>query len=294
MARLLVLGRSGQLARALAEGLPRADRHVVCLGRPELDLADAGSLERAMAAVKPDVVINAAAYTAVDKAEDDAASAHAINADGAGAAARAAAAIGARFVHFSTDYVFDGAKGAPYVESDAPAPANVYGASKLAGERAVMAHNASCVIVRTSWVYAPYGANFVQTMLRLASSNDVLRVVDDQRGAPTYAPDIADAVSAIVDRLAAPHGEHAFGVFHYTGAGDTTWHGFAQAIMDGARARGQASCPVEPITTAQYPTRARRPADSRLDAQKIAAAYGVRAPDWRVSLDRCLDRLMAT
>jgi dTDP-4-dehydrorhamnose reductase len=291
--RVLIAGREGQLARALLARLAPEGHALTALEPPELDLTSRESIAAAIAAAQPDLVVNAAAYTAVDKAEDQAEIALAVNATGAGWLAEAAAARGAPFVHVSTDYVFDGAKGAPYVETDATSPLGVYGATKEAGERAVMAASPRSIVLRTAWVCSADGANFVKTMLRLAADRDELRVVADQFGAPTFAADLADAIARMAPRLlAAPAGDEAFGLFHLSGAPHTSWHGFAEAIMDGAAARGGKRPHVLPITTDEYPTRARRPADGRLDCAKIGRVHGIVPADWRVSLARCLDLLV--
>jgi dTDP-4-dehydrorhamnose reductase len=289
--RVLIAGREGQVARAL---LARLEGHdVTALEPPQLDLTSRESIAAAMEAARPDLVVNAAAYTAVDRAEDQPELARAVNATGAGWLAAAAAASGAPFVHFSTDYVFDGAKGAPYVETDPVNPLGAYGATKQEGERLVLAANPRSVVLRTAWVCSPDGANFVKTMLRLAKEREEIRVVADQHGAPTFAADLADAVARMAPRLLrAPAGDAAFGLFHLSGAPHTTWHGFTEAIIAEAARRGHPQPRLVPITTAEYQTRARRPADGRLDCTKIARVHGIAAADWRRSLGRCLDILV--
>jgi len=291
--RVLVAGREGQVARALMTRLGDDGHQVTALEPPELDLTDDNSVAAAMAAARPDLVVNAAAYTAVDRAEDQAEIAFAVNRDGAGRLAAAAARAGAPFVHFSTDYVFDGAKGAPYVETDAPNPLGIYGRSKEEGERAVLAANPRTVVLRTAWVCSADGANFVKTMLRLAAERDALRVVGDQHGAPTFAADLADAVARMAARLvAAPAGDAAFGLFHLSGQPHTTWFGFTAEILAQAAARGHARPMLAPITTADYPTRAIRPPDGRMDCGKITRVHAIAPADWRASLGRCLDILV--
>ncbi|MCQ4161237.1 dTDP-4-dehydrorhamnose reductase [Roseomonas sp. GC11] len=291
--KVLVAGRLGQVAQALLRALPPDGHEVVALEPPELDLTSRESIAAAVAAAKPDLVVNAAAYTAVDKAESDAALAYAVNRDGAGWLAAEAAAIGVPFVHFSTDYVFPGEQGAPYRETDPTSPLGVYGASKLEGEQAVLAANPRSVILRTAWVCSPDGHNFVRTMLRLAATRDEVGVVADQHGAPTFAADLAAAVRAMAPALvAAPAGDARFGVFHLTGMPHTTWHGFAEAIFAGAAARGHKVPRLKAIATADYPTPARRPADGRLDCAKLAAVHGFAAPDWRLALSDTLDTLI--
>jgi dTDP-4-dehydrorhamnose reductase len=291
--RVLVAGREGQVARALLARLLPEGHQVTALEPPELDLTDRASIAAAVEAAAPDLVVNAAAYTAVDRAEDQPELAEAVNATGAGWLAAAAAARGAPFVHFSTDYVFDGLKGSPYTEADPTSPLGVYGATKEAGERAVLAANPRSAVIRTAWVCSADGANFVKTMLRLAKEREEIRVVADQHGAPTFAADLADAVARMAPRLlAAPAGDEAFGLFHLSGAPHTTWHGFTAEILAQAGRRGHPVPKLTPIATADYPTKAKRPADGRLDCAKITRIHGVAPADWRVSLGRCLDVLV--
>jgi dTDP-4-dehydrorhamnose reductase len=245
-----------------------------------------------MSAFRPDIVINPAAYTAVDKAESESDLAFAINRDGAGAVAAAAAELGAPIIHLSTDYVFDGAKPSPYVESDPTSPQGVYGRSKLEGEWAVVAANPRNLIIRTAWVYAPFGANFARTMLRLAGERDRLRVVDDQVGCPTYAPDIAWALLSMADQLAGGWRDELAGVTHLAGPEAVTWCGFARLILEAAGARGGRNVPVDAITTADFPTPARRPANSRLSTHRLKAVFGLELPPLRASIDRCVEGLL--
>ncbi|MGE0742033.1 MAG: dTDP-4-dehydrorhamnose reductase [Hyphomonadaceae bacterium] len=288
--RIAVTGARGQVATAL-QSLKGID--VVAYARPDLDLAIPSTVAPILRAGSPDVIVNAAAYTAVDRAEQEASEAFAINEAGARAVAEAAAGLGVPLIHLSTDYVFDGAKPAPYVETDAPNPQSVYGASKYAGERAVMQAHARAVIVRASWVYAPHGNNFVRTMLRLAGERDAVRVVADQRGMPMAAPDIAEALARVARNLVdAPERGNLHGLFHLGGEGDTTWADFAEATFAGSAARGGPSARVERITTAEFGAPAPRPPNSRLDGAKLEAAHGVRLPHWRTSLDRVLDTIL--
>jgi dTDP-4-dehydrorhamnose reductase len=291
--RVLIAGRTGQLALELLERLPRDGHAVIAMEAPELDLTDPASIARAVEQVAPEAIVNAAAYTAVDKAESQRDLAFAVNATGAGLLAAAAAERGLPFVHVSTDYVFPGDGGAPYTEDAPTGPIGVYGESKLEGERAVLAANPRSVILRTAWVCSPHGSNFVKTMLRLGPEREVVSVVVDQHGAPTFAADLADAIARILPRLAAASaGDEAFGVFHLTGSPWTTWHGFARAIFEGAAARGLKTPELRAIATADYPTPARRPADGRLDCSRIARVHGIQTADWRQSLSRCLDALI--
>jgi dTDP-4-dehydrorhamnose reductase len=292
--RLYVIGRHGQVARSLREAAAR-DPSIVfgCGERPAVDLLRPESIAPALKDFRPDLVINPAAYTAVDRAESEPEQAFALNRDGAGAVAAAAAALGVPVVHLSTDYVFDGTKAAPYIESDPVGPRSVYGQSKLEGERAVAAAHPRHIILRTAWIYAPFGANFVRTMLRLATEHDGLRVVDDQIGCPTYAPDIADAIIGIGKKVTAREWQSAFtGVTHLAGPDAVTWCAFARAIIAGAALRGARSVPVQPILTADYPTPAARPANSRLATDRLASVFDVRLPALRISLENCLDRLL--
>jgi dTDP-4-dehydrorhamnose reductase len=285
--RLLVTGRDGQVARAL-RAKAGASLEMIALGRPELDLAAPAALAAVVARVKPDVVVNAAAYTMVDKAEEEEALAMTINGDAAGALARAAAELNVPIVQISTDYVFDGTKAGAYVESDPVAPINAYGRSKLGGERAVAAGNPRHAILRTSWVYDGWGKNFLKTMLCLAETRDELGVVADQIGAPSYAPDIAEAVIAVARNLVDDADARRAGVFHMTGGGETSWAGFAREIFRLSTAQGGPSAWVREIATADYPTPAKRPANSRLNCDALARVHGARMPDWRDALQRCM------
>lgn len=292
--RIVVTGREGQVARALAERGRALGIEVVPVGRPMLDLAAPATILPALAAAAPQVIVNAAAYTAVDKAESEPELAHAVNAAGAGAVAAAAARLGVPVVHLSTDYVFDGHIGRPHREEDAPAPVNVYGRSKLAGEAAVAAAAADHAILRVAWVYSPFGRNFVRTMLALAASRDVVRVVADQRGAPTSALAIADGVIALARNLVARPGDRALhGLFHMSAAGDATWADLAEAVFAESATRGGPSARVERIGTADYPTPAARAPDTRLDCSRIEAVHGVALPHWRISLAEVVARCLA-
>jgi len=289
---MVVTGSFGQVARALVESAGRLGVDIVGIGRPALDLERPSGIPSALAGARPDIVVNTAAYTAVDRAESEPARAHAVNAVGAGAVAAAARLLDVPVIQLSTDYVFDGTKGEPYREDDPVGPACAYGASKLEGERAVAAANPDHVILRTAWVYAPYGANFVRTMLRLAESRAEIRVVADQCGCPTYAPDIAAAIVGVARNLLARRDDPVRrGIFHMAGGGETSWAAFAEAIFAGASRRGWRTAKIVPIATADYPTPARRPANSRLDCAKLARVHGVTLPSWRLSLDACLDHM---
>ena len=291
--KILVTGATGQVARAMAELAPRHGVEVVATSRPELDLLSKASVTAALHRTRADVIVNAAAATAVDKLEADPALAQRVNAEGAGAVAHAAAALGAPVVQLSTDYVFDGALARPYNEADATAPLNVYGRSKLAGEAAVAAANPRHVILRTSWVYSPFGNNFVAAMLRLSRGGGAVRVVADQAGAPTSAFDLADAVIAVCRRLAAPGaGTEHHGVFHATAAGATSWAGFAEEIFAAAASMGRPLAQVTSIGAQDYPTPALRPLNSRLSCDKLKRVYGVTLPDWRGAARDCVVRMI--
>lgn len=293
--KIAVTGKSGQVVTALLERGAAAGHEVIALGRPELDLADPASVLRALEAAAPDVVISAAAYTAVDKAESESELAHAVNGAGAGAVARAAKALGAPLVHVSTDYVFDGALDRPYLETDATGPTGVYGASKLAGEQAVLgAYPEGSAVLRVAWVYSPFGGNFVKTMLRLAGDRDEVSVVADQIGNPTSALDIADGILMVAANLLASADPGLRGVFHMTARGQASWADFAGAIFAASAANGGPSASVRPITTAEYPTPAARPANSRLDCGLIERVHGVALPDWRASLETVAARLQTS
>ncbi|PZO55609.1 MAG: dTDP-4-dehydrorhamnose reductase [Alphaproteobacteria bacterium] len=285
---LLVIGRSGQVARALVRRAAARGIAVEALGRPELDLEAPALAEEAIRARRPSVIINAAAYTAVDKAEDDRDRAYLLNSEAPARIAAVAAELGAPLIHFSTDYVFAGDKDTPYIETDVTAPAGVYGASKREGEERVLAASPRAIVLRTAWVYDSAGQNFVRTMLRLASTRDEISVVADQHGAPTYADDLANAALTIAAKPT------AFGIYHCAGQGETVWADFAAAIFAGAAIRGGPSAAVKRITTADYPTRARRPANSRLNCDKLAADYGVRLRLWPDALSDCLDEIAAS
>jgi dTDP-4-dehydrorhamnose reductase len=291
--RIAVTGKHGQVARALTEAGPLLDAVVITLGRPELDLEAPETIERALAAAAPDIVVNAAAYTAVDQAEREPAIASAVNGTGAGAVAAVARALSVPIIHLSTDYVFDGAKTSAYVEEDMVAPASAYGASKLIGEQAVAASTGEHIILRTAWVHAPFGKNFVRTMLALAQSRDEVRVVADQHGCPTYAPDIAVAIIGIARNILRNRSDPALrGIFHLAGSGETSWAGFAGAIFAFLAKQGLRNPVLTPIMSAEYPTPARRPANSRLNCGKLAQVHGIKLPFWRDSLEICLERLM--
>lgn len=273
--KVLVTGAAGQLGRALRQSAP-ADAELVALARDGLDLADGDAIAAVVAHHSPDLIFNAAAYTAVDRAESDEATARLINATAVGHLAGAASEIGARLVHISTDFVFDGASGRPYRPSDPTGPLGLYGRTKLEGEQAA---GPDALIVRTSWVYAPIGANFVRTMLRLMGARSELGVVADQIGTPTYAPGLAAVLWALA-------GQGARGILHYTDSGVASWYDFAVAIQEEALAIGLLERPaaIRPIATSDYPTPARRPHFSVLEKDETWALLGGAAPHWRTNL----------
>lgn len=283
---ILVTGRHGQLAQSLAE---RGGEAVTLAGRPELDLAIPGSALAAILAARPSLVINAAAFTAVDLAESEEAGAYRINADAAGEVAAAAAELGVPIIHLSTDYVFDGCATAPYAETAAPNPLGAYGRTKLAGEEAVRAGNPDHLILRTSWLVSPFGKNFVATMLDLGRQRDQLSVVADQHGNPTSALDLADAILLISRHWAKGDRTGLGDTYHLAGSGIASWYDLALAVQEEAGT----GTPVSPIATADWPTPAARPAYSALDSGKFARHFGHAMPDWRTSLGSIVARLGA-
>jgi len=287
---ILVTGGSGQLATALA-GAGGVER----VGRPTFDFDRPETVEAAFRAAKPRLVVNAAAYTAVDAADTDVEAAYRSNRDGPAILARLCAEADIPLIHVSTDYVFDGTKTEPYVETDPVGPEGVYGATKLAGEQAVMASGAKAIILRTAWVYAATGKNFVRTMLTVGKSRPRLTVVGDQHGCPTTASDLGDAILGVVARVDATGWQGDYrGVFHAAGTGATTWFGLAVATFEEAGRFGANVPEVAAITTADWPTPAKRPANSRLDCSKLHNVFGVRLPPWRESLTRTVETIFAT
>jgi dTDP-4-dehydrorhamnose reductase len=291
--RVLVTGSDGQVARSLgvcAAAEPEVE--LVSIGRPQFDLLDPETVRSTILTARPDVVVSAAAYTAVDQAEDEPELAFAVNAKGAGAVASAAAEAGAAVIHLSTDYVFSGDSRDEYAETDAPDPQSVYGRSKLEGEKAVQAGNPRHVILRTAWVYSPFGRNFVKTMLGLASQRDHVRVVADQWGNPTSAADIAEGVLRVAKAVAAGGRPEHHGIFHLAGEGSTSWAGLARHVLATSASLGGPTAEVEEIATADYPTKARRPRNSRLSCEKLLAVYGWRPPPWQGRCQAVVARLV--
>lgn len=283
--KILLFGKVGQVGWELRRILtPVSD--LVCVDYPEIDLSSPDSIRRWTRETHPQVIINSAAYTAVDKAESEPERANQINGYGPGVLAEEAAKSGALIVHFSTDYVFDGTKKTPYVETDAPNPLGAYGRSKLLGDDAVRAVAGRHLIFRLCWVYGARGQNFMLTMMRLAREREILRVVNDQFGCPTWSRMISQSVACAVQRwLAAPDKDALTGTFNLACTGFTSWHGFASAIIDSMPAAERTCSQVEPISTAEYPTPTRRPAYSVLDCTKLTSTFGLRLPDWRDALN---------
>ena len=296
--KILLLGKDGQVGWELQRALAPLGE-LRALGRAEADFTDPESLRAVVRAFGPDVIVNAAAYTAVDKAEADAATAHNVNAVSPGVLAEEAAAGNAWLVHYSTDYVFDGTKEGAWVETDAVNPLSVYGRTKYDGEQRIAATGARHLILRTSWVFAPRGGNFAKTMLRLAKERETLNVVADQHGAPTGAELLADVTALALHRIAVPgtDAQHLSGVYHLAAAGSTTWHAYAQHVLAQAQSHGAelkaGPDAVQPIAASAFPTPAARPANSRLDCSKFSANFGVHLPDWRHHVNRLIAELSA-
>ncbi|MEN5149861.1 dTDP-4-dehydrorhamnose reductase [Pseudomonas orientalis] len=286
--KILITGQHGQVSQALQQRLQGLGELVV-LGRDQLDLANAEQIRQQVRAHRPDLVINAAAHTAVDQAESEPDAAFAINAIAPGILAEEAKALGIPLIHYSTDYVFDGSKPAPYTENDTPNPLGVYGQSKLAGEQAIAAVGGKYLILRTSWVYSSHGKNFLLTMQRLLQEKPQMRIVADQIGAPTWAGTIADSTRALIERWqAGDAGE--WGAYHLTAQGETSWFGFAEAIGEQLRAEGKPCAELEAIPSSAYPTPARRPLNSRLDCSRLQQHWHVSQPQWQDALHECLAR----
>jgi dTDP-4-dehydrorhamnose reductase len=295
--KLMVTGANGQVGWELRRSLA-ALGSVTALDRSQCDLAQPSRLPDVVRAVKPDVIVNAAAYTAVDDAEREEALATTVNGTAAGVLAQEAARTGALLVHYSTDYVFDGRKEGRYAEDDPPCPVNAYGRSKLAGEAAVRQAGGSWLVLRTSWVYGVRGRNFLRTMLALMRERDELRIVSDQTGAPTWAAEIAQATAAVIESAAHERTEGRFssGLFHLTASGATSWHGFAAAILNGAKRHALLTRPAPclvPIASEDYPRPAARPKNSRLATDRLRQRFGVALPEWEEGLSLCLEEMRA-
>lgn len=285
--RILLLGQHGQVSREL-QLLFSSSHELIVLGREQLDLADTERLREAIRRLQPELIINAAAHTAVDAAESEPEAAFAINAIAPGVIAEEAAALDVPLIHYSTDYVFDGSKPTAYDEDDVPNPLGVYGRSKLAGEQAITAVGGKHLILRTSWVYSLHGRNFLLTMQRLLQEREQLSVVADQIGAPTWAGSIAAATGQLIERWQTAQ-TAAWGVYHFTARGETSWFGFAEAIATQLLAQGKPVAQLTAIATREYPTPAQRPLNSRLDCTRLERDWGVSLPDWHVGLLQCLN-----
>ncbi|MBP1862293.1 dTDP-4-dehydrorhamnose reductase [Rhizobium herbae] len=287
--KILVTGKNGQVVTSLVEAAAYMDDiELIAVGRPDFDLADPPSVRQTILAVKPEIVVSAAAYTAVDRAEDERNLAYAVNVTGAAAVAEAAAVLRVPIIHLSTDYVFSGTDPYPYLEDDEAEPKTVYGYTKLRSERAVASVNPRHIILRTSWVYSPFGANFVRTMLRIAAERDSIGVVSDQWGNPTSALDLAAAILLVATHPA----RHYSGIYHLAGTGETNWSGFARHIFDVSRALGGPFADVEDIRSSDYRTRAKRPANSCLSTDKFERVFGWRAPSWQASVETVVRRII--
>lgn len=284
--KILITGQHGQVSRELQRHLQGLGELIV-LGRDQLDLANPDQIRQQVRAHRPDLIINAAAHTAVDQAQSEPEVAFAINAIAPGVLAEEAKALGIPLIHYSTDYVFDGSKPAPYTEADTPNPLGVYGQSKLAGEQAIAAVGGEHLILRTSWVYSSHGKNFLLTMQRLLQEKPQMRIVADQIGAPTWAGSIASSTRTLIERWQAGEpGE--WGIYHLTAGGETSWFGFAQAIGEHLRQQGKACADLEPIPSSAYPTPAKRPLNSRLDCTRLQQQWHVSQPHWQDALRECL------
>lgn len=291
--RLLCIGRAGQLARALMEQADNGGIKLTALGRPYVDLLQPLTLYRALEDVAPDIVINAAAYTNVDGAEQHAESAFALNHIAARRLAEATAAISVPLIHISTDYVFDGDLQNAYIETDPVAPTGIYGKSKLAGEQAVAASNPHHVILRTAWLYSPFGKNFLKTMLRLAETDQPLRVVNDQFGSPTSALDLANAILQVCQQIENDPKSDVWGVYHAAARGVTNWADFAKAIFAESAALNGPTTSIEPIPSVAYPSPVKRPSNSSLSCEKLSSVFGIYLPQWQRSVRPIVARVLS-
>jgi len=293
---ILITGKNGQVGWELQRALLPLG-HIVALDRQGIDLADNDSIRQVLRRIKPDLIVNAAAYTAVDKAEEKREAAMQINGIAPGVLAEEAGQLNAMLIHVSTDYVFDGGKQTPYTETDTPKPINIYGASKLAGEQAVQAVDADHLILRTSWVYGSRGSNFLLTMLRLMRERQNLRVVADQNGTPTWARLIAETTAQVIGQSLVERRQKSFqsAIYNLTSAGATTWHGFAEKIKAVAEKGNQRELltirDIDPVGTTEYPTPAKRPRNSRMMISKLQQKYGLTMPNWDVALELCMEEL---
>ena len=294
--KLLLIGKNGQVGFELQRSLAPLGE-LTGTDRSDCDLSNAAAIRELVRGIRPNVIVNAAAYTAVDRAQSDEAGARAVNGIAPGVLGEEARQLGALVVHYSTDYVFDGRKANAYVERDTPYPQSVYGKTKLAGEEALIASAADCLIFRTSWVFGAHGGNFAKTMLALAAQREALNVVADQHGAPTSAALVADVTAQILGRYLreGPRG-FPFGLYHLVAGGETTWYEYAREVIGAAHASGKALkldvSAIRPITTAEYPTPAPRPANSRLDTHKLRKTFGLKLPPWQSGLAHVLQQIL--
>lgn len=294
--KILVTGKNGQVGHELCRSLlPLGE--VMAIDQAECDLSDGAAIRQLIKELKPDVIVNPAAYTAVDKAESEQTAAYLINAEAPRILGEEACKLGALVVHFSTDYVFDGCKDGDYTETDVTNPQSVYGATKLAGEQALLNTGAKHLMLRTSWVVGAHGNNFAKTMLRLASERDALNIVADQRGAPTSAALLADVTAHLVrEEMRAESSTFPYGLYHLTAAGVTDWHAYACYVIERARKKGLPikvpSSSIRPIRTEDYPTPAKRPANSRLNTRKLRETFGLHLPNWQIGIDQILDQIL--
>jgi dTDP-4-dehydrorhamnose reductase len=289
---LLVIGKSGQLSQALQQQAARQGRRLIAVGRPSVDVMHVDSLRAAVTAHQPTVVVNTAAYTAVDQAQSESKAAFALNRDGAANLARVCSEMDVPLIHISTDYVFDGRLKRAYREDDGATPLNVYGASKLAGEQKISELAPRHLILRTSWIFSPFGSNFARTMLRAGQQRRDLRVVGDQLGRPTYAVHLADAILQLAAKIEMRTSDaFSWGTYHVAGEGTASWYDLAWQIFDVAQRHGGPRVRLENIATKQYPTPALRPMNSTLDCWKLEQTFGLRLPNWRTGVTACVKEL---
>ena len=292
--KILVCGGQGQVAHALAESHLPDDVSLIARGRPDLDLLDAASIRQSLTDIQPDLVVNAAAYTAVDQAETEIEAAQALNAAAPGELARQTAALGVPLIHLSTDYVLDGSKNDPCTEKDPVNPLGFYGCTKCEGEIAVIEANPNSIVMRTAWVYSPFGKNFCKTMLRVSEQRDELGVVMDQVGNPSSAHDIANAIIGVSKTIMVERQPVQHGIYHLYGTGEASWANFASAIFEHSASIGGPTAKVKRITSAEFPTPVKRPSNSRLDCRKLEQSCGIAMPLWRESMRACVNRLIET
>ena len=291
--KIMVTGTQGQVVTSLVEIARNGPLDLVAVGRPDLELLKPATFKKSIDTVKPDLLVNAAAYTEVDKAETDRDSARLINSEGPGELAALCHALGIPLIHLSTDYVFDGTKDSPYLESDPVNPLGVYGLTKQAGEEAVISATPHHIILRTAWVFSPFGRNFVRTMLKLATTQKHINVVNDQTGSPTYALHLAKAILSICEQVYAPGGRENWGIYHVAGRGEASWYEVACEIFRILAGNGYRIPETTPVPSSAYPTPVDRPANSRLDSGKLNDVFSIQLPDWRCGIASCLAKLLS-